>query len=146
MHRPLLYRLQYLKKLWGNLKKVWQIKMFSLKSMTKLEDLTVHLSLLGSMLVKQDLFKSFTKWTMSQDFWLSFYFINHLTPQASNNSCIVILMFAKNSRHHHTRCPNFETQFSRKQAQNWVYKFEHRWTAGVVDTGNKFGSHGRRNY
>jgi hypothetical protein len=41
MHRPLLYRLQYQKKLWGNLKKIWQKKMFSLKSMTKLEDLTV---------------------------------------------------------------------------------------------------------
>ncbi len=26
MHRPLLYRLQYQKKLWGNLKKVWQKK------------------------------------------------------------------------------------------------------------------------
>jgi hypothetical protein len=41
MHRPLLYRLQYWKKLKGNLKKVWRKKMFSLKSMTKLEDLTV---------------------------------------------------------------------------------------------------------
>ncbi len=26
MHRPLLYRLQYQKILWGNLKKVWQKK------------------------------------------------------------------------------------------------------------------------
>ena len=41
MHRPQLYRLQYQKKLWGNLKKFWRKKMFSLKSMTKLEDLTV---------------------------------------------------------------------------------------------------------
>ncbi len=41
MHRPLLYRLQYQKILWGILKKVLQQKMFSLKSMTKLEDLTV---------------------------------------------------------------------------------------------------------
>jgi hypothetical protein len=41
MHRPQLYRLQYQKKLWDNLKKFWRKKMFSLKSMTKLEDLTV---------------------------------------------------------------------------------------------------------
>jgi hypothetical protein len=39
MHRPQLYRLQYQKKLWGNLKKFGRKKMFSLKSMTKLEDL-----------------------------------------------------------------------------------------------------------
>ncbi len=42
MHRPQLYRLQYQKKLWGNLKKFWRKKRFSLKSMTKLEDLTVQ--------------------------------------------------------------------------------------------------------
>jgi hypothetical protein len=36
-----LYGLQYRKKLSGNLKKIWRKKIFSLKSMTKLEDLTV---------------------------------------------------------------------------------------------------------
>jgi hypothetical protein len=37
----ILYRFQYRKIKWGLLKKVWSKKMFSLKSMTKLEDLTV---------------------------------------------------------------------------------------------------------
>ncbi len=41
MPRPILYRLQYRKKLWGNQNKVRQKKIFSPKSMTKLEDLTV---------------------------------------------------------------------------------------------------------
>ncbi len=41
MPRPLLYRLQYRKKLGGHLKKVRRKKMFSPESMTKLEDLTV---------------------------------------------------------------------------------------------------------
>ncbi len=41
MYRPFLYRFQYRKTLWGNLKKVWRKKKFLLKSMTKLEDLTV---------------------------------------------------------------------------------------------------------
>ncbi len=41
MHRPQLYRLQYQKKLWGIMKKFWWKKMFSLKIMTKLEDLMV---------------------------------------------------------------------------------------------------------
>ncbi len=39
----ILYRFQYRKIKWGLLKKVWSKKMFSLKSMTKLEDLTVLL-------------------------------------------------------------------------------------------------------
>ncbi len=43
MYRPLLYRFQYRKTLWGNLKKVWRKKKFLLKSMTKLEDLTVSM-------------------------------------------------------------------------------------------------------
>ncbi len=43
MLRPILYRLQYRKKLWGNQNKVRQKKIFSPKSMTKLEDLTVHI-------------------------------------------------------------------------------------------------------
>ncbi len=50
MHRPQLYRLQYQKQLRGNLKKFWRKKMFSLKSMTKLEDLTVLNKALCSML------------------------------------------------------------------------------------------------
>jgi hypothetical protein len=41
MPRPLPYRFQYQKKLWGVLKNVWRKKMFSAKSMTKLEALTV---------------------------------------------------------------------------------------------------------
>jgi hypothetical protein len=43
MARPLPYRFQYQKKLWGVLKNVWRKKMFSAKSMTKLEALTVAL-------------------------------------------------------------------------------------------------------
>jgi hypothetical protein len=39
---PVPYRLQYRKKLWGIQNKVWRKKIFSPKSMTKLEDLTVH--------------------------------------------------------------------------------------------------------
>jgi hypothetical protein len=39
--RHILYRFQYRKFIWGHLKKVWRKKIFSLKSMTKLEDLTV---------------------------------------------------------------------------------------------------------
>ncbi len=42
MPRTLLYRLQYQKKSWGNLKKARRKKMFSPESMTKLEDLTVY--------------------------------------------------------------------------------------------------------
>jgi hypothetical protein len=41
MPRSLLYRFQYWKKSWGNHKKVQRKKMFLLKSMTKLEALTV---------------------------------------------------------------------------------------------------------
>ncbi len=39
--RHILYRFQYRNIIWGHLKKVWRKKIFSLKSMTKLEDLTV---------------------------------------------------------------------------------------------------------
>ena len=39
----ILYRLQYRKIKWGLLNKVGSKKIFSLKSMTKLEDLTVHI-------------------------------------------------------------------------------------------------------
>ncbi len=42
MPRSLLYRFQCRKKSLGNHLKVWRKKMFSLKSMTKLEALTVH--------------------------------------------------------------------------------------------------------
>jgi hypothetical protein len=41
MPRPHLYRFQYRKMLRGDVKKVWRKKMFSSKSVTKLEDLTV---------------------------------------------------------------------------------------------------------
>jgi hypothetical protein len=41
MPSPYLYRFQYQKKLWGDVKKVLRKKMFSSKSVTKLEDLTV---------------------------------------------------------------------------------------------------------
>jgi hypothetical protein len=41
MAKYIPYRLQYRKKLSGNLKKIRRKKIFSLKSMTKLEDLTV---------------------------------------------------------------------------------------------------------
>ncbi len=41
MARPFLYRFQYRKTIWGNLKKNRRKKMFYLKSMTKLEALTV---------------------------------------------------------------------------------------------------------
>ncbi len=40
--RHILCRFQYRKIIWGHLKKVWRKKIFSLKSMTKLEDLTVQ--------------------------------------------------------------------------------------------------------
>ncbi len=43
MPRPLLYRFQYQKKSWGGLKNIWWKKMFSAKSMTKLEALTVQI-------------------------------------------------------------------------------------------------------
>jgi hypothetical protein len=42
LFKYILYRLKCRKKLMGNLKKVQRKKIFLLKSMTKLEDLTVH--------------------------------------------------------------------------------------------------------
>jgi hypothetical protein len=42
MPGPVPYRFQYRKKLWGNQYKLWRKKIFSPKSVTKLEDLTVQ--------------------------------------------------------------------------------------------------------
>ncbi len=41
MPRPRLYKFQYRKIFWGDVKKVWRKEMFSSKSETKLADLTV---------------------------------------------------------------------------------------------------------
>ena len=89
MHRPLPYRFQYQKKIWGDLKNVWRKKMFSAKSMTKLEALTVlNISLqnLGYKSWRQPLF---LQGCQSSDPLLTMFII-----LPSSNECKVYLTLA----------------------------------------------------
>ncbi len=54
MPRPLIHRFQYQKKLWGALKKIRRKEMFSPKSMTKLEALTVCTVLADRQVITSD--------------------------------------------------------------------------------------------